>query len=141
VELAVTVSLFLVALPWGPAGIASAWSMSFWILLIPAFWYAGRPIGLGASSLIAAVWKYAAASLLAGLATAAIARGMAISASPAGPGAALEAVIVISLLFVTLYVATVVLLHWGFAPLHQLASLLRELAPTRRATSVAAELV
>ena len=94
VETAVTALLFLVALPWGPAGIAVAWSVSFWILLIPAFWYAGRPIGFGVSSLIAAVWRYAAASLLAGLATAAIVRGTPISASPAGAGAALEAVII-----------------------------------------------
>ncbi len=139
VELAVTASLFLAALPWGPAGIAAAWSVSFWILLVPAFWYAGRPIGLGASSLIAAVWRYIAASLLAGLATAAIIRGTAISASPAGAGAALEAMIIISALFVTLYVGTVILVHWGLAPLHQLASLLRELAPIRSATRPAAE--
>ena len=84
VELAVTASLFLLALPWGPKGIAAAWSVSYWILLIPAFWYAGRPIGFGVSSLIAAVWRYAAASLLAGLATAAIFRGTPFWASPCG---------------------------------------------------------
>ena len=120
-------------------GIAAAWSVSFWILLIPAFWYAGRPIGFGVSSLIAAVWRYAAASLLAGLATAAIFRGTPISASPAGAGAALEAIIIISAAFVTLYLGAVILLHWGCAPLRQLASLLRELAPTRRATRPVAE--
>ena len=78
VELAVTASLFLLALPWGPKGIAAAWSVSYWILLIPAFWYAGRPIGFGVSFLMAAVWRYAAASLLAGFATAAIFRGTPI---------------------------------------------------------------
>jgi O-antigen/teichoic acid export membrane protein len=44
VELAVTVLLFLVCLRWGPIGIAVAWTTSFWILTIPAIWYAGRPI-------------------------------------------------------------------------------------------------
>jgi hypothetical protein len=24
-----------------------AWTVSFWILIIPAFWYVGRPIGFG----------------------------------------------------------------------------------------------
>jgi O-antigen/teichoic acid export membrane protein len=139
VETAATALLFLVALSWGPAGIAVAWSVSYWTLLIPAFWYAGRPIGFGVSALIAAVWRYAAASLLAGLATAAITRGTLIWASPVGAGAAMEAIIIISSLFVTLYVATVILLHRGCAPLHQLARLLRELAPTRTATRPAAE--
>ena len=139
VETVATVLLFVLALPWGPAGIAVAWSVSFWILLIPAFWYAGRPIGLGVSSLIAAVWRYAAASLLAGLATAAIIRGTPISASPTGAEAALEAIIIVSALFVTLYLGAVITLHGGFAPIRQLTSLLRELVPTRRAPRPVAE--
>jgi polysaccharide transporter, PST family len=139
VELALTVSLFLAALPWGPAGIAAAWSLSYGILLIPGFWYAGRPIGFGVSALIAATWRFAAAALVAGLATAAIIRGTLISSSAVGAGAALEAIIIISALFVTLYLGTVIVLHRGLAPLHQLAMLLRELAPTQEATRPTAE--
>jgi len=45
VEFAITASLFLVVLPWGPKGVAAAWSVSYCMLVIPAFWYAGRPIG------------------------------------------------------------------------------------------------
>jgi PST family polysaccharide transporter len=141
VESAATALLFVVALPWGPAGIAVAWSASFWTLLIPAFWYAGRPIGFGVSSLMAAVWRYGAASLVAGLGTAAIIRGTPFWGTPAGAEAALEAIIIISALFVTLYLGTVILLHSGCAPLRQLASLLREVAPSRRATRPAIELV
>jgi PST family polysaccharide transporter len=138
-EFAVTASLFLLALPWGPIGVAAAWSVSYCILLIPAFWYAGRPIGLGVSFLVAAVWRYGAASLLAGAATAAIFRGTPSWASPSGAGSALEATIIISSAFVTLYVSAVILLHWGCAPLRQFAGLLRDLAPTRKAASPAAE--
>jgi PST family polysaccharide transporter len=139
VEFAITTSLFVLALPWGPKGIAGAWSVSYCVLVVPAFWYAGRPIGLGVSFLIAAVWRYAVASLLAGFATAAIFRGTLISSSPAGVGAALETIIIISLAFVTLYVGAVILLHWGCAPLRQLAGLLRDVVPGRKATSPAAE--
>ena len=46
VEFAVTVSLFIAALHWGSVGIAFAWTISFWILTFPAFWYAGQPIQL-----------------------------------------------------------------------------------------------
>jgi len=139
VELALTLSLFLAVLPKGPAGIAAAWSISYWILLIPGFWYAGRPIGFGVSALIAATWRFAAAALVAGLATAAIIRGTLVSASPVGVGAALEAIIITSALLVVLYLGTVIVLHRGLAPLHQLTMLLRELAPTRGATRPTAE--
>jgi O-antigen/teichoic acid export membrane protein len=139
VEFAITASMFVLALPWGPKGVAAAWSVSYWVLVVPAFWYAGRPIGLGVSFLIAAVWRYAAASLLAGAATAAIFRDTLIWSSPAGVGAAVETIIITSSVFVILYVGAVILLHWGCAPLRQLAGLLREVAPRRIATSPAAE--
>jgi O-antigen/teichoic acid export membrane protein len=130
VELVFTVSLFVVALPWGPAGVAAAWSISYWALLVPAFWYAGRPVGFGASALIAAIWRYAAAALVAGLATGAIIHGTALWGTASGKSAAFGAMIVISLLFITLYLAMVILLHRGLAPLRQLAGLVRELAPS-----------
>jgi PST family polysaccharide transporter len=141
VELALTVSLFLAALPWGPAGIAAAWSTSYWTLLIPGFWYAGRPIGFRASALIAAIWRYVAAALVAGLAMAAIIRGTSFRNIPSSASAALEAIVIVSLLFVTLYLGTVILLHWGLAPLHQLASLLREVAPSWKNTKPVEETV
>jgi PST family polysaccharide transporter len=141
VESAATALLFVLALPWGPAGIAVAWSLSYWILSIPAFWYAGRPLGFDVSSLIGAVWRYAGASLVAGLATAAIIRGTPFSGTPPDADAALWAIITISSLFVTLYLGVVILLHRGCAPLRQFASLLREVVTSRSATIPAAELV
>ncbi len=135
VELALTVSLFVAALRWGPSGIAAAWSVSYWILLIPGFWYAGRPIGFGVSSLIAPIWRYAAASLAAGLATAALIRGTRFWADSSSTSSALAAMIVISSLFLAFYLAAVILLHWGLAPLRQFATLVRELVPSRSATT------
>jgi PST family polysaccharide transporter len=140
-ETTATALLFVLALPLGPSGIAVAWSVSYWILLIPAFRYAGRPIGFGVSSLIAAVWRYATASLVAGLGTAAIIRNTPFPGNVQGADVALEAIIIISALFLTLYLSVVILLHWGCAPLRQLANLLRELAPSRSAARPAAELV
>jgi O-antigen/teichoic acid export membrane protein len=140
-ETAATALLFFLALPWGPAGIAVAWSVSYWALLIPAFWYAGRPIGFGVSSLIAAVWRYGAASQLAGLATAAILRGTPFWGTSPDAKAALGAMIIVSALFVTLYLGMVTVLHWGLAPLRQLFSLLSEVAPGRRSLRSVGEVV
>jgi polysaccharide transporter, PST family len=139
VELAVTVSLFLAALSWGPAGVAGAWSISYWILLVPGFWYAGRPIGFGVSILINAIWRYAAAALVAGAATAAIIRGTQFGDMPPDTSAALEAAVIVSMLFAALYLGTVIVFHGGLAPLRQLGSLLRELAPPQKTSTVAAE--
>jgi O-antigen/teichoic acid export membrane protein len=139
VQLTFTVALFLAALPWGPAGVAAAWSISYWILLIPAFWYAGRPIGFGVSVLVTSIWRYTAAALVSGIATAAIIRGGPLWNSPSGTGAALGATI-ISALFIALYLAAVILLHRGLAPLRQLVGLLSELAPSRKVSTAAAEL-
>jgi len=50
VEFAVTFLLFLVGIHWGPEGIAGAWTLSFWILTIPAFWYAGKEFYSSCSS-------------------------------------------------------------------------------------------
>jgi PST family polysaccharide transporter len=141
VESAATVLFFVLALPWGPAGIAAAWSVSFWILLIPAFWYAGRPIGFGVSSLMAAIWRYTAASLLAGLTTAAIIRSTPLWGAPPDAKVALQAIVIISALFLALYLGTVTVLYCGLAPLRQLGSLLRELAPGRTAAGPITELV
>lgn len=138
-QLAATASLFLLALRWGPEGVAAAWSISFWTLLIPGFWYAGQPVGFGVSDLIAAIWRYAAAALAAGLATAAVIRGTPFWGSPSSTGAALEATVIISTLFVALYLGAVILFHWGLAPLRQLASLLRELTPSRNDTGPTVE--
>src|SRR5580658_325132 len=131
-ESAFTALLFVLALPWGPAGIAVAWSVSFWILLIPAFWYDGRPIEFGASQLMAAVWKYGVASLTAGWVTTIAVRRLGFLAIPASAGAALEGIIVISLVFLSLYLVAVIILHRGCSPLRQFGSLLLELAPVSR---------
>jgi PST family polysaccharide transporter len=133
VALGFTVLLFIGALPWGPSGVAAAWSISFWVLLIPSFWYAGRPIGFGVSVLISNIWKYIAASLVGALATEAIIRGTKFSGTPSSTAAALSAMVVTSILFLMLYMSAVILFHRGIAPLRQFVSILRELVPSRKA--------
>jgi PST family polysaccharide transporter len=140
-QLAFTASLFLLALRWGPEGVAAAWSISFWSLLIPGFWYAGRPIGFGVSALIAPTWRFVVAGLVAGLTTAAIIRGTAFWGTPSSTSAAFEATVAISILLFALYLGAVILLHRGLAPLRQMTSLLRELTPSPKNSSAVVEAV
>ena len=132
VEFGVTVLLFFLGLPWGPVGIALAWSTSFCILFIPAFWYAGKPIRFGISPVLAVVWKYVLASLLAGCASAAIIHE--ISSLLAAPGilGALARTATTSLLFSVLYLGAVIFLHGGPDSLHRFARLLPDMLPWAR---------
>lgn len=132
VEFAFTGLLFLIGLPWGPVGIAAAWTASFWILTIPALWYAGSPIKLGVGPVLAVVWRYVASSLLAGCACAWIMP--TVLSFMSGPSAveALVRIVTISLLFGSIYFGAVILLHWGSAPIWQVVGLLREMVPSIR---------
>ncbi len=132
VEFAVTASLFLLGLHWGPAGIAAAWTLSFWILTLPAFWYAGKPIGFGVGPVVAEIWKYILAAALAGGGSAMILRGVPFFAMVPGPVGAFTRIVSDSLLFGALYLAAVALLHGSFQPLLQFQGLLLEMLPWRK---------
>jgi len=132
VELAVTGTLFLLALPWGPSGIAVAWSVSSLILTLPAFWYAGKPIQLGATAVLATIWKYVLASLLAGSACFAITRELPFLVATLAATGSLSRLLITSCLFVLLYFGGVILLHGGCDPFYQFASFARDIIPGGR---------
>ena len=132
VEFTVTGLLFVAGLRWGVAGIALAWVVSFWILTIPALWYAGRPARLGIAPVIRAIWRYVLASAAAGCASAVIIQGIPPLTVASGLMGASGRIVVISVLFGTLYLCAVIVLHRGPAPLVHLAGLLRDMAPGAR---------
>jgi O-antigen/teichoic acid export membrane protein len=131
VEFAVTVSLFLLGLHWGPEGIAAAWTLSFWILTIPAFWYAGRPIGFGVAPVIAEVWKYILAAAASGFASAAVLRVVPVFVGIEGAVGAFLRITADSLLFVILYLAAVTILQGGLQQILQFKDLALEMVPWR----------
>jgi PST family polysaccharide transporter len=135
VEFSVTVLLFFLGLRWGPVGVAAAWTASFWILTIPAFWYAGKPIQFGIAPVLATVWRYVVASLVAGCATAAVIRQIPALLAIAGIPGAFARIVVVSLLFSVLYLAAVIILHGGSEPLYRFASLLQDMVPWARSSN------
>jgi PST family polysaccharide transporter len=135
VEFSVTVLLFLVGLHWGPAGVAAAWTASFWILTIPAFWYAGRPINFRVAPVVATVWRYVLASLLAGCASAAIIREISPLMTMTGVAGAAVRIASNSLLFSVLYIGAVILIHGGTEPLYRLVRLLPDMVPWNKSSS------
>jgi PST family polysaccharide transporter len=124
VELAVTSTLFLLGLPWGPAGIAVAWTLSYWVLTMPALWYAGQgQLGLGA--LLDAMWRNVVASATAAGVTVAIVSSLPWMARTPAVAGSVARILATSALFGALYLAAVILLHRGYAPLAHLAGLVR----------------
>ncbi len=51
----------------GPLGVATAYSVMFYILLIPALWYGGRPAGIKAMFYVDILWRFFVAALVSGL--------------------------------------------------------------------------
>jgi O-antigen/teichoic acid export membrane protein len=134
-EFVCTGSLFLLALRWGPSGIALAWTISYFLLMFPGFWYAGKPIGLGMGPVFAVIWKFFAASVVAGLGTALIIRVVPHFAAGAGALDAFIRMLVDSLIFFALYLGGVITFHRGLKPITETVSLLRDLLPERTVRS------
>ena len=130
-EFACTFSLFLLTLRWGPSGVAFAWTASYFLLMFPGLWYAGQPIGLGIGPMLAAVWKFFAASILAAVATFLIFRTMPYFAAALGARGALIRMVSVSLAFFCLYLGAVIALHRGLKPINDTAVLIRDFLPER----------
>jgi O-antigen/teichoic acid export membrane protein len=129
VEFAVTGLSFLLGLRWGAEGVAAAWTASFWILTIPAFWYAGRPIRFEVAPVITIISKYALASLLAAWASYVALGRITYLASASGTLGTIARIAAVSSVFSALYLGSVILLHGGFEPLRQVIRLLPDIVP------------
>lgn len=129
-ELGVTGLLFILGLPWGPEGIAIAWTVSYAILTLPALSYAGKPIQLRVAPVVSTVWRYLLAAALAGWTSAVVIRFFPALRDLTGAIGALARIVAISGLFGVLYLSAVVLLHASWSPLYQVARLVREMLPS-----------
>ncbi len=132
VEFLVTALLFIAGLPWGPVGIALAWTVSFWILMFPAFWYAGKPIGFGVGQVVNTIWRYVVAAILAAFASVLIVLHSHPFGTGMGLGDALARMVTVSLIFWSLYLIAVVALHRSVDPLYRLVKLLPDMLSSRR---------
>jgi len=140
-EFGCVVSLFALTLRWGPSGVALAWTVSYFLLMFPGFWYAGRPIGLGVGAVLAVIWKFFVASIIAGCATALITNAMPQLAMAFGVAGALLRMVSISLIFFGLYFVGVIALHKGLKPINETVRLLRDLLPQNTVRGAGARVI
>jgi O-antigen/teichoic acid export membrane protein/glycosyltransferase involved in cell wall biosynthesis len=136
VEFFVTCTLFILCLRWGPIGVASAWSLSFWALLVPAIWYAGKPISLSVTLVLGKVWRFIAASWMAGVGAFLIKTQFQSFPELPGIEGALIRITLCTSLVATLYLASVVLLHGGIGPLREWVEVIQEMIHPAHAAPV-----
>ena len=60
----VIVIAFIVGLPYGPLGVAVAYTLATWAIIFPCMWYAGRSAGIQVNDIFGAVGKNIAAGLI-----------------------------------------------------------------------------
>ncbi len=129
IEAGVTLVLFGVALRFGPVGVAVAWSTSFFILTIPAFWYAGKPIGVGVKPMIEVVWRFLAAGVIAGCLSGLVASYLPALNVKNSTAASAFRLTEVSIVLLMAYLTAVICLHRGLAPLRDFAKLLPDALP------------
>jgi len=139
VDMAVTAVFLVVGLHWHAEGIAAAWVLSYWVITLPALWYAGEPMGLGIGSIVGVIWKYVVASIVAGVATFFIAGFIPWLATASGAMGAFIRLTTVSLICASLYVGAVIALHRGLGPLLQVGNLLREFTSRGKAVQSGSE--
>ncbi|MDG5816875.1 lipopolysaccharide biosynthesis protein [Chitinispirillales bacterium ANBcel5] len=116
---------FFIGLPFGATGIAAAYTICLYIVTFPAIWYAGRPVLLSAKEIIAGIWKYYIASVIAGI------LAYAVSQSTVNYNS-LVRLSIVTVQFTSTYLVIVVILHGSLGPIKEFSTLLFQSLPLKK---------
>jgi len=125
----VTALCFVIGLPFGALGVAIAFTASFYVLIGPGLWYAGRPIHLGLFSIISAIWKYCVSALGAGLLCWFVLYSFGLTSNIFVESNILIRLLISCLLCISIYLLLVVGFYQGTKPIAQFISLLYDMVP------------
>jgi PST family polysaccharide transporter len=112
-------------LPFGLIGVAAACTIAIYMLFVPALVYAGRPVGIGAKDVIAAVGPQTAAGLIT------IAVGLGAEHLFLTDFSGLARFFISSMICLSTYLAVAVIAFRVTGPLQLALSILRDFAPMR----------
>ena len=127
VMLGSSVLFYSLGLLFGPVGVAIAYSVMFYILLIPALWYAGKPAGIKASFYVGILWKYWTAALVSGLLFWLLFTRLMPAAVVSAEGATWVRIGLTSIIYPVFYVASIAVLFRGLKPVFSFFSLIKEM--------------
>ncbi|MCG7851118.1 MAG: lipopolysaccharide biosynthesis protein [Methanosarcinaceae archaeon] len=117
---------YAVGLQYGPLGVAIAYSTLFYILLVPALHYAGKPINIKVSFYLSIIWKYWLASFLAGAITWSIFHILGTPTAFYAQLSLLARITLASVIYLLMYLGLIYVLFKGFRPLSLLVSTVKE---------------
>jgi PST family polysaccharide transporter len=127
VVLGTSILFYSLGLLFGPIGVAIAYSAMFYILLIPALQYAGRPAGLSASFFLEILWKYWTAALASGLLYLVVFTSITPVALFYTESTPLVRIGIASVIYPIFYLALIAVLYRGLKPVTMLYSLIKEM--------------
>jgi polysaccharide transporter, PST family len=120
------VALFC-GLPFGPMGIATAYAICMYVLVVPAITYGGRPLGITATDVVGVIIRPLSGALIAaGI-------GFALRYTALTETSAIARLALLTLIYALCYLTIVVGLLKVRTPLHVVMSLARNFLPRRLA--------
>lgn len=125
----VTVIFLSIGLPFGPSGVAIAYTASLYVLVCPALWYAGKPIHLKFRSLLSVIWKPYVCALAAGLLCWFFFNSFDLTSDTFVRLNILARIFLSVILCTSVYLLLTIVLHQGTRPISQFISLLYEMVP------------
>jgi PST family polysaccharide transporter len=136
-----TTSLVMLAIGslFGPVGAALAYTTSLFVLFGPGFLYAGAPIELRLSLIVAVVWRYLVSAVVAAVVCWSLLHRTAAISNLYSQLDVFSKVLTVVTACVTVYLACALLLHGSMAPLSKMLALARELRPGSRQGGATAE--
>jgi hypothetical protein len=133
----IVTTLFIVfGLSYGAFGVAIGYSVSYYILIGPAFWYAGKPVNLKFSFVFSRLWRY----YLSALAAAACCWFVFYYYNPTSiiyhDLNILARIVTSTGLCVLLYFLLILIMHKSFRPIREFILFLREIVKLKSESNI-----
>jgi PST family polysaccharide transporter len=129
-SLFVTIILFSFGIKYGSIGIGIAYSTAFFVLTLPALWYAGKPIEIELIFYVRCLWRPFLAALIAGLFQHYILSNF-LSQIPFFFALEDFGKICTTVFFFILFYVILIILFWGQKPFTDILSIIAEIAPNK----------
>ena len=125
-----SVLALIIGLKYGVIGVAIAYSVSFFILIGPAIWYAGKPIELKYNFIFLITWKYFFSSILSGVVYFLIIHKIDYVSNYIGNLNILVRILVLCIFYVPLYLGTIICIFQSIKPISSFITLVKETFPS-----------
>jgi PST family polysaccharide transporter len=126
-EFFVTAIIFLIAIKYGALGVAAAYTASFYVLIGPALWYAGKPVELKLSSIFSVIWRYFLSSALSALISWLVLYRNIFIGNDFMQSFIFLRILLSFILNILLYFVLITILYKGITPIEEFISIIRKI--------------